>query len=175
MCLHAHVPTFLTRSPALVLCVPTCSRANVSCVLTCSRAYIPCVLTCSRANVPCVFTCSLFYVLCVLAHVPTCPASLCAHVPTCLAWLRAHLLTYLKCLCADVLMCLSAQVLTYPRPVRAYVLILNNVNSYIIQICQLYLSLKKGNIGETLVLMSNLKFFYFKNFTFDQQFEMEPY
>ena len=27
---------------------------------------------------------------------------------------------------------------------------LNNINAYIIQICQLYLDLKTGNVGETL-------------------------
>ena len=37
-------------------------------------------------------------------------------------------------------MCLNAYLLTYKRPLRAYVLtckraILNNINSYIIQIC----------------------------------------
>ena len=44
-----------------------------------------------------------------------------------------------------------------------------------IQICYLYLGLRKGNIGESLVLTGNLKFVYFKNFTFDQQFEMQAY
>ena len=52
---------------------------------------------------------------------------------------------------------LRAYVLTYQRALRAY--------------CSL--GLKKGNIGETLLL--TLKFVCFKSFTFDQQFEMQAY
>ena len=59
----------------------------------------------------------------------------------------------------NVLTCLRAlraYVLTCQRALRAYVLvckraILNNVNLYIIQICWLYLRLKRANIGETLI------------------------
>ena len=77
-------------------------------------------------------------------------------------------------------MCLNAYLLTYKRPLRAYVLtckraILNNINSYIIQIYQLYLGFKKENIREILLLKWNSKFGYFKNFTFDQQFETQAY
>ena len=66
----------------------------------------------------------------------------------CQCALRVYMLTCQSALCAYVLTCQCA--------LRAYVLmckraILNNVNSYIIQICYLYLGLKRGNIGETLV------------------------
>ena len=95
----------------------------VPCVLkTCSRANVPCVLTCSRANMLCVLKCSRANVSCVLA----CQRVLGAYVVTCQCALRAY-----------VLMCKRA--------------ILNNVNSYIMQICYLYLGLNRGNIGETLV------------------------
>ena len=95
----------------------------VPCVLkTCSLANVPYVLTCSRANVPCVLTCSHANVPCVL----TCS--------------RANVLYVLTCQCA-----LRVYVLICKR------IILNNVKSYIIQICYLYLGLERGNIGETFV------------------------
>ena len=64
------------------------------------------------------------------------------------ALLAKNVLTCQRALLAYVLKCQCA--------LRAYVLkckraILNNVNSYIIQICWLYSGLKKKNIGETLV------------------------
>ena len=75
--------------------------------------------------VPCMLrTCSL----------TTCLACLCARMPTAL---RAYALTCQCALCACVLMCKRA--------------VLSNVNSCIIQICYLYLGLKRGNIGETLL------------------------
>ena len=96
---------------------------RVPCMLkACSRGNVPCMLTCSRGNVPCVPTCSRANVPCMLMF----SRALCVlrhHVPVAL-----H--TYL-------LMCKYA--------------ILNNVNLYIIHICYLYLGLKRGNIGETLV------------------------
>ena len=56
----------------------------------------------------------------------------------------------------NVLACqsvLRAYVLSYQRALHAYVLtcksaILIDVNSFTIQICYLYLGLKRGNIGE---------------------------
>ena len=59
-------------------------------------------------------------------------------------------------LSADMLACQSVLVLTCSRALRAYLFmckraILHNDNSYMIQICWLYLGLKRGNIGETLV------------------------
>ena len=79
----------------------------VSCVLKlCSRAKVPCVLMCSR-------------VLC--AYMFTCQCALRAYVLTCLRALRAYVLTSQRVLRACVLTCERA--------------VLNNVNSYIIQIC----------------------------------------
>ena len=71
------------------------------------------------------------------AYVPTCLACLRDHMPTCLVCLHGNVLTWQNALCAYVLVCKYA--------------ILNNINLYIIQICELYLLLKRGNIGEMLV------------------------
>ena len=87
-------------------------------------------------------------------NVLACQRALCAYVVTCLRALRAYVLTCLCALRVYVLTCLRALracVLTSQRALRAYVLIcqrdlraylftgkraiLNNVNSYIIQIC----------------------------------------
>ena len=91
------------------------------------------VLTCQRA---------------LRAYVLTCIRALCAYLLTCQRALRAYVFTYQCVFCAYVLTCQCA--------LHAYVLmskrtILNNVNSYIIQICYLYLGLKRRNVGETLV------------------------
>ena len=67
----------------------------------------------------------------------TCQSALRAYMLTCQRALRAYALTCQCALCACVLMCKRA--------------ILSNVNSCIIQICYLYLGLKRGNIGETLL------------------------
>ena len=117
------------KVPCVLMCpranVPTRSSSNVSCMLTCSRANVPCVFTCSRANVFWMFTCQRV----LRAHVPC--------VLTCQCVLRAYVLTCQRVLRAYMLTCESA--------------ILKNVNSYVIQICQLYLNLKRGNTGETVV------------------------
>ena len=101
------------------------------------------LVNCVNLNcVSCVLkTCSRAYVL-------TCQRAFCAQVLACQCALRVYVLTCQSALCTYVLTCQCA--------LRAYVLmckraILNNVNSYIIQICYLYLGLKRGNIGETLV------------------------
>ena len=91
---------------------------------------------------PCVLkTCSRAYVL-------TCQRAFCAQVLACQCALRVYVLTCQSALCTYVLTCqcaLRAYVLMCKRP------ILNNVNSYMIQICYLYLGLKRRNISETLV------------------------
>ena len=92
--------------------------------------------TCLRANVPCVLT----YQRALHAYMVTRLRALRAYVRTCQRVLRAYVPYVLTCqnaVCAYVFLCKRA--------------ILNNVNLYIIQICYLYLPLKKGNIGETLV------------------------
>ena len=79
----------------------------------------------------------------LLNCVLTCQHALHAYVLTCLRSLRAYVFTCQRPLRAYVLMCqctLRVYVLTCQRALRAYVLvckraILNNVNSYIIQIC----------------------------------------
>ena len=67
------------------------------------------------------------------------------NVLACQSVLRAYVLSCQRALHAYVLTCL--------RALRAYVLtcksaILIDVNSFTIQICYLYLGLKRGNIGE---------------------------
>ena len=88
-------------------------------------------------------------------------AKLCAlrakNVLACQSVLRAYVLSCQRALHAYVLTCL--------RALRAYVLtcksaILIDVNSFIIQICYLYLGLKRGNIGEMHVNYWNLSVCY---------------
>ena len=86
---RAHVPTCLA---CLCAHVPTC--------LACLRAHVPCVLTCLRANVPYVFTCQ---------------RALRTYVLTCFACLLVNVPCMLKCSNANMLMCLSANVLTCKR------------------------------------------------------------
>ena len=58
----------------------------------------------------------------------------------------------LRALCAkNVLACQRALRAHVPCVLTCERAILSNVYSYIIQICKLYLGLKRGNIGETLV------------------------
>ena len=75
-------------------------------VFVCQRALRAYVLTCQRA---------------LRAYVLTCQRALRAYVLTCQRALRAYVLTCQRVLCTYVLNCKRA--------------ILNNVNSYIIQIC----------------------------------------
>ena len=108
---------------------------------------MPTCHACLRAHVPKCFACLAF----LRAHLPMCLARLRAHVPTCFTCLRANVPCVCTCSRANVL-----YVLTCQCALRVYVLIckriiLNNVKSYIIQICYLYLGLERGNIGETFV------------------------
>ena len=117
----------LTYQRALSGYLLTCQRALRAYVLTCQRvlrAYVVTCLACSRAYMPTCLSCLRALVPCVL----TCQRALRACVP--------YVLTCQNALCAYVLVCKCA--------------ILNNVNLYIIQICSLYLCLKRGNICETL-------------------------
>ena len=73
----------------------------------------------------------------------SCQSALRAYVLCVITWSRANVpcvLTYSRASVPCVRRCSCFK--------RA---ILNNVNSYITQICYLYLGLKRGNIGETLV------------------------
>ena len=125
----------------------TCSRANVPYMLMCLVCLCPHMSTCLACQ------CALH------AYVLMCLACLCAHVPTFLranvpCILRANMLYMLKC--QRTLLAYVPYLLTCQCPLRAYVLVcqratLNNINLFIIQICLLYLRVKRGNIGETLV------------------------
>ena len=77
----------------------------------------------------------------------------------CQCALHVYVLTYKRALLAYVLTCqraLNAYELVCQCALHVYVLtckraIFSNVNSHIIQICYVYLGLKRGNMGERLV------------------------
>ena len=89
----------------------------------------------------------------------TCQRALRSYVAKCQCALHAYMLTYKHALLAYVLTCqraLHACVLVCQCALHVYVLtckraIFSSVNSHIIQICYVYLGLKRGNIGQWLV------------------------
>ena len=113
-----------------------CAKNKLACQRP-LRAYVLCVLMYQCVLGAYVLTC----LMCLHAHVPTCFAYLgvlCAYMPTCLICLT--------CSHANVSCMLTFSHANIPCKLMCEHAILNNVNSYIIQIFKLYLGLMRGNI-----------------------------